>query len=128
MQNRHTTVETTDAPGAIGPYSQAIKAGNLLFCSGQIPLDPQSGKFVNEDIAAATEQVLCNLRAVLKAGGAELSNVVKTTVFLKHMDDFSAVNEVYTRHFGDAKPARACVAVSELPKGALVEIDAIAVC
>ena len=127
MKKRHTAVETTTAPGAIGPYSQAIKAGTLLFCSGQIPIDPNSGELVSDSVASATEQVLRNLRAVLAAGGAALSDVVKTTVYLKEMSDFAAVNEVYARHFGDSKPARACVAVSELPKGALVEIDAVAV-
>ena len=128
MKTSRTAVETDTAPGAIGPYSQAIKAGALVFCSGQIPIDPQSGAFVNGNAAEAAEQVLRNLTAVLAAGGAKLSDVVKTTVFLKDMSDFAAVNEVYARHFGDSRPARACVEVSELPRGALVEIDAIAVC
>jgi 2-iminobutanoate/2-iminopropanoate deaminase len=127
MRDKHTTIETAAAPAAIGPYSQAIKAGNLLFCSGQIPIDPESGELVNDDARMAAEQVLRNLRGVLSAAGAGISDVVKTTVYLQNMADFAAVNDVYARHFGDAKPARACVAVSALPKGALVEIDAIAV-
>ena len=127
MRDKHTTIETDAAPAAIGPYSQAIKAGNLLFCSGQIPIDPESGALEDRDASGAAEQVLRNLRAVLAAADADMSDVVKTTVYLQNMDDFPAVNEVYARHFGDAKPARACVEVSALPKGALVEIDAIAV-
>jgi 2-iminobutanoate/2-iminopropanoate deaminase len=127
MRDKHTTIETAAAPAAIGPYSQAIKAGNLLFCSGQIPIDPESGELVNDDARMAAEQVLRNLRGVLSAAGAGISDVVKITVYLQNMADFAAVNDVYARHFGDAKPARACVAVSALPKGALVEIDAIAV-
>lgn len=120
-------VSTDQAPGAIGPYSQAVKAGNLLFCSGQIPIDPSTGEFVSDDIAEQTEQVLVNLRAVLEAGGADLSSVVKTTVFLQDMADFAAMNEVYARHFNDTKPARATVAAAGLPKGARVEIECIAV-
>ncbi|HUF05301.1 MAG TPA: RidA family protein [Aridibacter sp.] len=120
-------ISTKNAPGAIGPYSQAVKAGNLLFCSGQIPIDPATGDFVSEDIAGQTEQVLVNLKAVLNAGGAELSSVVKTTVFLQDMADFAAMNEVYARHFSETKPARATVAAAGLPKGAKVEIECIAV-
>ncbi len=127
MRDKSTAIETNAAPAAIGPYSQAIKTGNLLFCSGQIPIDPESGELVNSDARVAAEQVLRNLRAVLAAADADISDVVKTTVYLQSMGDFAAVNEVYARHFGDAKPARACVEVSALPKGALVEIDAIAV-
>lgn len=127
MREKNATIATDAAPAAIGPYSQAIKAGNLLFCSGQIPIDPESGELVGDNARMAAEQVLRNLRAVLVAAGAEMSNVVKTTVYLQNMADFTAVNEVYGRHFGDAKPARACVEVAALPKGALVEIDAIAV-
>ncbi|QQS42471.1 MAG: RidA family protein [Acidobacteriota bacterium] len=120
-------ISTDQAPGAIGPYSQAVKAGNLLFCSGQIPIDPSTGEFVSDDIAEQTEQVLLNLKAVLAAGGAELTSVVKTTVFLKEMADFAAMNEVYARHFSETKPARATVAAAGLPKGARVEIECIAV-
>lgn len=120
-------ISTDQAPGAIGPYSQAVKAGNLLFCSGQIPIDPSTGEFVSDDVSEQTEQVLVNLRAVLNAGGADLSSVVKTTVFLQDMADFAAMNEVYARHFGEAKPARATVAAAGLPKGARVEIECIAV-
>ena len=128
MQKDISPIETDQAPGAIGPYSQAIKTGSLLFCSGQIPIDPATGDFLNADAATAAEQVIKNVTAVLAAGGATLADVVKTTVFLVNMDDFAAVNAVYARHFGESKPARACVEVSKLPKGALVEMDAIAVC
>ena len=119
-------VHTDDAPAAIGPYSQAVKVGNLLFCSGQIPLDPKTMVMVGDDAAAQTEQVMKNLKSVLAAGGASLTAVARTTIFLHSMADFAAVNEVYGRHFGDHRPARATVAVKELPKGALVEIDCIA--
>ncbi|REJ78977.1 MAG: RidA family protein [Acidobacteria bacterium] len=120
-------VSTDRAPGAIGPYSQAVKAGNFLFCSGQIPIDPQSGEFVSDDVAEQTEQVLVNLRAVLEAGGATLASVVKTTVFLSDMANFAEMNEVYARHFDETKPARATVAAAGLPKGAKVEIECVAV-
>jgi 2-iminobutanoate/2-iminopropanoate deaminase len=124
---RISTVQTDDAPAAVGPYSQAVKAGSLLFCSGQIPLDPDTGALVEGDITAAAEQALENLGAVLAAAGASPSQVVKTTVYLVDMADFAAVNAAYARFFGNHKPARACVQVSALPKGATVEIDAIAV-
>lgn len=120
-------ISTENAPGAIGPYSQAVKVGNLLFCSGQIPIDPATGEFVSDDISEQTEQVLVNLKAVLAAAGAELGSVVKTTVFLKDMSCFGAMNEVYARHFGETKPARATVAAAGLPKDALVEIECIAI-
>lgn len=120
-------VHSKAAPAAIGPYSQAIRAGDLLFCSGQIPLDPATMQIVGKNAAEQTEQVMKNLAAVLAAGGASLRNVVRTTIYLASMADFQAVNEVYGRHFGDHKPARATVAVKELPKAALVEIDCIAV-
>ena len=119
-------VHSPSAPAAIGPYSQAVKAGNLLFCSGQIALDPKTMQMVGETAAAQAEQVLKNLAAVLAAGGAGLQNVVRTTIYLVSMADFVAVNEVYGRHFGSHKPARATVAVKELPKAGLVEIDCIA--
>jgi len=119
-------VSSPAAPAAIGPYSQAIRAGNLLFCSGQIPLDPKTMQLVGSNAAEQADQVLKNLAAVLTAGGASMAHVVRTTIFLASMGDFAAVNEVYGRHFGAHKPARATVAVKELPKGALVEIDCIA--
>jgi len=119
-------ISTPRAPAAIGPYSQAVRASGVLYCSGQIALDPESGAVVGETAAAQAEQVLANLRAVLEAGGASLGSVLKTTIFLADMGDFAAVNEVYARHFGNHRPARATVAVRTLPKQVLVEIDAIA--
>ncbi len=121
------TISTENAPGAIGPYSQAVKAGNLVFCSGQIPLDPQTGEFVSEDIAMQTRQVLKNLSAVLEAAETSLNNVVKTTVFLADMNDFAAMNEVYAEFFSENKPARATVQAARLPRDARVEIECIAV-
>ena len=120
-------ISTENAPGAIGPYSQAIKAGNMVFCSGQIPIDPATGDFVSADVAEQTEQVLINLTAVLEAAGASLSDVVKTTVFLADMGEFAAMNDVYARHFLENKPARATVQAARLPRDARVEIDCIAV-
>lgn len=120
-------VSTENAPGAIGPYSQAIKAGNLVFCSGQIPIDPKTGEFVSTNVAEQTEQVLVNLAAVLEAAGASLSDVVKTTVFLADMGEFAAMNDVYSKHFVENKPARATVQAARLPRDARVEIDCIAV-
>ena len=120
-------ISTENAPGAIGPYSQAVKAGGFIFCSGQIPIDPATGEFVSAEIAEQTEQVLKNLGAVLAAAGAGLGDVVKTTVFLADMNDFTAMNEVYGRYFDSNKPARATVQAARLPKDARVEIDCIAV-
>jgi 2-iminobutanoate/2-iminopropanoate deaminase len=120
-------ISTENAPGAIGPYSQAIKIKDMIFCSGQIPIDPATGNFVSDDVAEQTEQVLKNLEAVLKAGGAGFENVVKTTVFLADMNDFAVMNEVYGRFFSDVKPARATVQAARLPRDARVEIDCIAV-
>lgn len=120
-------ISTTKAPGAIGPYSQAIKAGNMIFCSGQIPIDVATGEFVSDNVAEQTEQVLKNLAEVLAAAGASLNDVVKTGVFLADMNDFAEMNEVYARHFVDNKPARATVAALGLPRGARVEIDCVAV-
>ena len=120
-------VQTSKAPAAIGPYSQAIKCGTMLFTSGQIPLDPQSGEIVGEDIATQTRQVMENLAAVLEAGGASFSRVVKTTCFLNDMNDFAAFNEVYRSYFSGVAPARSCVAVERLPKDVLVEIEAVAI-
>ncbi len=119
-------VHSSAAPAAIGPYSQAIRAGNLLFCSGQIPLNPATMEMVGATAAEQSEQVMKNLGAVLAAAGAGFGNVVRTTIFLTSMADFAAVNAVYGRYFAEHKPARATVAVRELPKGALVEIDCIA--
>lgn len=119
-------ISTENAPGAIGPYSQAIKAGGMVFCSGQIPIDPATGEFVSEIVSEQTEQVLKNLSEVLKAAGSSLDNVVKTTVFLADMGDFAEMNEVYGRYFSENKPARATVQAARLPKDARVEIDCIA--
>ena len=121
-----TFVETDNAPGAIGPYSQAVAVDGWVYCSGQIPLDPSTGELVGGDIAAQTDLVLKNLAAVLEAAGGSLSNIVKTTVFLSDMGNFVGMNEVYARHFGDHRPARAAVAVRTLPKNVDVEIDAVA--
>ena len=119
-------VSTDSAPAAIGPYSQAIKTGGLLFCSGQIALPPSGGDVVEGGVEAETRQVLRNLEGVLEAGGSSLDRVVKTTVFLTSMDDFAAMNGVYAEVFGETRPARATVAVAGLPKGVRVEIEAIA--
>jgi len=119
-------VKTEKAPAAIGPYSQGIRSGGYLFCSGQIPLDPSSGKMVEGGIKVQTERVLQNLEAVLTSGGASLRSVVKTTVYLVDLADFPAMNEVYGTFFPEDPPARATVQVAKLPAGALVEIDAVA--
>ena len=120
-------IETSAAPAAIGPYSQAIQAGDLLFLSGQIPLDPLTGAMVDGGIEVQTRQVLCNLRAVLQAAGLDFSDLVKTTIFLTDLNDFAVVNAIYGECFSAVPPARATVQVSALPKGALVEIEGIAV-
>lgn len=120
------TVTTDKAPGAIGPYSQAVKTGGMVFCSGQIPIDPITGEFVSDSVAEQTEQVLKNLSEVLAAAGSGLDQVVKTTVFLADMNDFAEMNEVYGRFFSDNKPARATVEAARLPRDARVEIDCIA--
>jgi len=119
-------ISTNEAPGAIGPYSQAVRSGSFLFCSGQIPLDPKSGQIVPGDIAAQTRRVLDNIAAVLKAVGLTCDNVVKTTIFLTDLGDFQIVNEVYGSYFKQDPPARSTVQVSALPRGAKVEIEAIA--
>ena len=119
-------VSSPDAPKAIGPYSQAVRAGQLLFVSGQVPLDPATGQIVAGDIAAQTRRVFDNLGAVLKAGGRSFADVVRTTVFLADMNDFAAVNDVYGTYFSEPYPARATVQVARLPKDARVEIDLIA--
>ncbi len=120
-------ISTENAPGAIGPYSQAIKAGNMIFVSGQIPINPKTGEFVSGDIHEQTSQVLRNLSAILDAAGSSLNHVVKTTVFLADMNDFSAMNAVYSEFFIDNKPARATVEAARLPRDARVEIECIAV-
>lgn len=120
-------INTNDAPAAIGPYSQAIKAGNMLFISGQGPFNPKTMEIVDGDVKAQTSQVLKNIDAILKEAGADFSNVVKTTVFLKDMEDFSEINEVYVEYFGEHKPARSCVEVARLPKDIKVEIELIVV-
>ncbi|MBX2799079.1 MAG: RidA family protein [Myxococcales bacterium] len=122
-----TVIETSDAPAAVGPYSQAIVANGFVFCSGQIPLDPATGELLTGDVAAQTRLVLSNLSAVLRAAGASLRTVVKCTVYLKSMDDYAAVNAVYAEAFGEPHPARAAVEVARLPKDVSVEIAAIAV-
>jgi len=119
-------VATTQAPAAIGPYSQAIRTDGFVFASGQIALDPASGQLTGEDVRAQTRQVMANVRAVLEAAGTSLANVVKTTVFLTSMANFAAMNEVYGEYFTQIPPARSTVAVAELPRGALVEVEVIA--
>ena len=121
------TISTTDAPAAIGPYSQAVVHGGLVYCSGQIPLDPASGTLVGgDDVAAQTRQVLTNLDAVLGAAGSSRAHVLRTGVFLRDMADFAAMNAVYAEFFGETRPARATVAVAGLPRDVRVEIDCIA--
>lgn len=120
-------IQTTEAPAAIGPYSQAIAIGPFVYTSGQIALDPASGQLVNGDVTQETERVLQNLSAVLAAAGCSLSDVVKTTIFLTDLGNFATVNEVYGRFFGESSPARSTVGVHALPRGAAVEIEAVAV-
>jgi len=119
-------ISTNEAPAAIGPYSQAVHSGRLLFCSGQIPLDPKSGQIVSGDIAAQTRRALDNIAAVLRAEGLNFDNVVKSTIFLTDLSDFQTVNEIYGSYFKQDPPARSTVQVSALPKGANVEIEVIA--
>lgn len=122
-----TKISTTAAPAALGPYCQAIALDGMVFASGQIGIDPSSGQLIEGDVQTQTHRALQNLTAVLEAAGSSLDNVVKTTVFLTSMSNFTAMNEVYATYFGDEPPARSTVAVAELPKGAQVEIEAIAV-
>lgn len=127
MENElRVAVLSEKAPSPIGPYSQAIKVGNMVYCSGQIPLDPSSGKLVEGSVEAQTEQVMKNLAAVLEAAGTTLDSVIKTTIFLKSMDDFPKVNEVYGGFFKGVPPARSTIEVSRLPKDVAVEVEAIA--
>ena len=118
-------ISTTDAPAAIGPYSQAVAVGNLLYTSGQIPIDPETSLMVDGDISAQAERIMKNLAAVLKAAGTDFENVIKTTCFLADMADFAAFNAVYEKYFV-SRPARSCVAVKTLPKGALAEVELVA--
>lgn len=120
------TVTAQNAPAAIGPYAQAVKSNGFIFCSGQIPLIPETGELLCSDISKETAQVMENLSAVLLAAGSSFDKVVKTTIYLTDLNDFPAVNEIYGSFFGEQKPARTTVAVAALPKGARVEIDAIA--
>ena len=121
-------IQTELAPAAIGPYSQAIRIGDFLYTSGQIALDPKSGKFLSGEIKEETEQTLRNISAILQADGLELENVIKTTVYLSDLNDFVPMNKIYEKYFSKNKPARACVQVAALPKGAKIEIEAIASC
>lgn len=123
---KREAVRTDAAPKAIGPYEQAIKANGLVFTAGQIAIEPKTGNLIEGGIAAQTRRVLENLKGVLEAGGSSMDRVVKATVFLKNMADFPAMNEVYGEYLGGSKPARSTVAVAELPRGALVEIDLVA--
>jgi len=124
---KHQVIHTDKAPKAIGPYSQAVKAGNMLFVSGQVPFVPETMEIVEGDVKAQTAQSLKNVQAILAEAGLDFSHVVKSTVFIKDMNEFAAINEVYAEYFGENKPARACVEVARLPKDVKVEIEVIAV-
>jgi 2-iminobutanoate/2-iminopropanoate deaminase len=126
METTREIVKTENAPGAIGPYSQAVKTDNMVFVSGQLAFDPNTGNLVTDDIRTETRQALNNLKAILEAAGSGLEKVVKATVFIKNMDDFPLINEVYGEFFTENFPARACVEVARLPKDANVEVEAIA--
>ena len=126
--NDRIVVNVPTAPAAVGPYSQAIKSGGFIFLSGQIPLDPKSGEVVGADATAQTEQVIKNIAALLEATGSGLYQIVKTTVFLKNMDDFNAMNQVYSRYFSFEPPARSTIEVARLPKDVLVEIECTVHC
>lgn len=120
-------ISTTKAPAALGPYSQAVKVGNLLYTSGQLAINSATGEFINDDIQKATAQALDNVKAILEEAGTSMEKVVKTLVFLKDMNDFAAMNEVYAKYFSVNPPARSCVQAGKLPKDALVEIEVIAI-
>ena len=124
--NKKEIIKTAKAPEAIGPYSQAVRAGSMIYTSGQIPIKPETGEVVQGDISKQTEQVLNNLKAVLEAGGSSLEKVLKTTVFLKDMGDFAAMNAVYAKYFADRQPARSAIQVAKLPKDVGIEIEAVA--
>ena len=119
-------IKTSKAPSPVGPYSQAVRCGNMLFVSGQIPLDPESGELVLDSFAEQCHRVLLNLKIILEAGGSALGNVLKVTIYMQNLAQFNELNEIYSEYFDAAKPARACVEVSALPKGVAVEMDAIA--
>jgi 2-iminobutanoate/2-iminopropanoate deaminase len=121
-----TPITTSQAPAAIGPYNQAVRCGQFIYTSGQIPMDPATSEIVSNEIQAQTHRVIQNLQAVLEAAGSSLRNVIKTTVFLANMNDFQAMNAVYASYFGDVPPARSAAAVAELPRRALVEIECVA--
>lgn len=125
MRIKKEIIKTQKAPLAIGPYSQAVKAGNLLFVSGQISIDPKTNEFNNDNIEIQTEQVLKNIKAILEAGNSSLEDVVKVTIYLQDAKDFALVNKIYSKYFEDSLPARACIEASNLPKNAKVEIEAI---
>lgn len=120
-------INSPNAPAAIGPYSQGVKIGNLFFTSGQMAIDPKTGEFIGEDIQAETKQTLDNIKAILEAANTNLENVIKTTVFIKDMNDFVKINEIYGQYFTENQPARSCVEVARLPKDANIEIEVIAV-
>ena len=124
---KHQVIHTDNAPKAIGPYSQAVKAGNMLFVSGQVPFVPETMEIVEGDVKAQTAQSLKNVQAILAEAGLDFSHVVKSTVFIKDMNEFAQINEVYAEFFGENKPARACVEVARLPKDVIVEIEVIAI-
>ena len=124
---KHQVIHTDNAPKAIGPYSQAVKAGNMLFVSGQVPFVPETMEIVEGDVKAQTAQSLKNIQAILTEAGLDFSHVVKSTVFIKDMNEFAQINEVYAEFFGENKPARACVEVARLPKDVKVEIEVIAI-
>lgn len=117
-------ISTDKAPAAIGPYSQAIRSGNMLFCSGQIPVDPETG-IIPDGVKAQAEQVLTNVKNLIAAAGSSIENVIKTTVFIKDMNDFAVINEIYAKYFTEPFPARSCVEVARLPKDVLLEVEAI---
>ena len=120
-------INTNNAPAALGPYSQAVKVGNVLYTSGQLAINPVTGEFINDDIKKATAQSLDNVKAILEEAGSSLDKVVKTLVFLKNMDDFAQMNEIYSKYFITNPPARSCIQAGKLPKDALVEIEVIAI-
>jgi 2-iminobutanoate/2-iminopropanoate deaminase len=124
--NMKEIISTTKAPAAIGPYSQAVKLGNMIFTSGMLPIVPETGKFAEGDVQAQTRQVLSNLKVLLESAGSSLEKVVKTTVFIKDMNDFPRINDVYADFFASEQPARSCVEVARLPKDAQLEIEVIA--
>lgn len=126
MTQRKQIIATDAAPPAIGPYSQAVRAGDFIFVSGQLPMDPETSKLIDGDIAAQTERVLENMLAILRSAGADFSHVVRATVYLADINDFAAMNEVYARYAGDGPPARVTLEVARLPRDARIEIDAIA--